>query len=455
MKLSVDSVKVVEVGPRDGLQNEKVVIPLQAKVSYIEALGDAGLKVIEAGAFVSPKWVPQMADTADVYAEIPKDPGVEYPVLVPNMKGLERAIEVGVKSIAIFTAASESFNKRNINMTIDESFENFAAVVPRALNEGMRVRGYVSTAFGCPYEGEVPPEKVLEVCARLLDLGCYEVSVGDTIGVGTPMQVQGVIGMLLQVIPATKLAMHFHDTRGTALANTLASLEMGIATYDASSGGLGGCPYAPGASGNMATEDLVYMLDHMAIETGLDLKRLVKASSIVAPYLDHPLPRRYLQACTRAAVPAAPATAAVQSSVPEVPRWENGWYVVPWQVIFRDVDSFGHVNNAVYLTYFEWARAQMWFDLTEAKGAPEDIGFIMPRAEVDYLAQLGLEPIDICVRVSEMRNTSLDTVYEIRRGEGQVAATGKVVVVLFDWHEQRKTPISDELRRKVRERCAS
>jgi len=302
MKINVDSVKIVEVGPRDGLQNEKVTIPTEAKVDYITALSDAGLRVIEAGAFVSPKWVPQMADTADVYRNIPKDPGVEYPVLVPNMKGLERAIDAGVKSIAIFTAASESFNKRNINMSIDESFDNFNEVVPRALDDGMRVRGYVSTAFGCPYEGEVPPEKVLEVCARLLDVGCYEVSVGDTIGVGTPMQVQGVIGMLLQVIPANRLAMHFHDTRGTALANTLAALEMGIATFDASSGGLGGCPYAPGASGNMATEDLVYMLDNMAIETGVDLNRLVAASKIIAPYLDHPLPGRYLQACTRGSV---------------------------------------------------------------------------------------------------------------------------------------------------------
>jgi isopropylmalate/homocitrate/citramalate synthase len=253
-----------------------------------------------------------MADTAAVYSEIPKDPGVEYPVLVPNMKGLERAIEAGVKSIAIFTAASDTFNKRNINMTIDESFENYAPVAARARAEGLRIRGYVSTSFGCPYEGEVPPEKVLEVSARLLDIGCYEVSVGDTIGVGTPMQVQGVIGMLLQVIPASRLAMHFHDTRGTALANTLAALEMGIATFDASSGGLGGCPYAPGASGNLATEDLVYMLDSMGIETGIDLKRLVKASSIVAPYLDHPLPGRYLQACTRSALPVATRTGAVQ-----------------------------------------------------------------------------------------------------------------------------------------------
>ena len=312
MRIPVDTVKIVEVGPRDGLQNEHVTIPTDAKIAYITALADAGLRVIEAGAFVSPKWVPQMADTAEVYANVPKDPGVEYPVLVPNMKGLERAIDADVKSIALFTAASETFNKRNINMSIDESFANYAPVAARARSEGMRVRGYVSTAFGCPYEGDVPPEKVLEVCARLLDIGCYEVSVGDTIGVGTPMQVQGVIGMLLQVIPASKLAMHFHDTRGTALANTLAALEMGVATYDASSGGLGGCPYAPGASGNMATEDLVYMLDHMAIETGVDLKRLVAASSIIAPYLDHPLPGRYLQACTRSRAPVAPATSAVQ-----------------------------------------------------------------------------------------------------------------------------------------------
>ncbi len=312
MKITVDTVKVVEVGPRDGLQNERVTIPTHAKVEYITALGDAGLRVIEAGAFVSPKWVPQMADTADVYRDIPKDPGVEYPVLVPNMRGLERAMEAGVRSIAIFTAASETFNTRNINMTIDQSFENYGPVAVRALSEGMRVRGYVSTAFGCPYEGDVAPEKVLEVSARLLDLGCYEVSVGDTIGVGTPMQVQGIIGVLLQVIPASKLAMHFHDTRGTALANTLAALEMGIGTYDASSGGLGGCPYAPGASGNLATEDLVYLLDGMAIETGVDLRKLVAASSIIAPYLDHPLPGKYLQASTRGGVPLASSSSAVQ-----------------------------------------------------------------------------------------------------------------------------------------------
>jgi len=312
MRILVDAAKIVEVGPRDGLQNEKVTIPTQAKIDYITALGDAGLRVIEAGAFVSPKWVPQMADSAEVYRNIPKDPGVEYPVLVPNEKGLDRALDAGVKSIAIFTAASETFNKRNINMSIDESFTNYAPVAVRARAEGIRVRGYVSTAFGCPYEGDVAPEKVLEVVARLLDLGCYEVSVGDTIGVGTPTQVQGVIGILLQVVPASRLAMHFHDTRGTALANTLAALEMGIATFDASSGGLGGCPYAPGASGNLATEDLVYMLDRMGIDTGVDLNRLVRASAIIAPYLDHPLPGRYLQACTKGTMPFATAGTAVQ-----------------------------------------------------------------------------------------------------------------------------------------------
>ena len=312
MRIPVESVKIVEVGPRDGLQNERANVATADKIEFVNRLSAANLPVIEVSAFVSPKWVPQMADTADVYREIPKDPGVEYPVLVPNMKGLERAIDAGVKSIAIFTAASDTFNQRNINMTIDESFANYAPVAARASAEGIRVRGYVSTAFGCPYEGDVPPEKVLEVTARLLDLGCYEVSVGDTIGVGTPMQVQGVIGILLQVIPARKLAMHFHDTRGTALANTLAALEMSIATFDASSGGLGGCPYAPGASGNLATEDLIYMLDHMGIETGVSLDRLVAASLIVAPYLDHPLPGRYLQASTRGAVPFATKGSAVQ-----------------------------------------------------------------------------------------------------------------------------------------------
>lgn len=298
MKINVERVRIVEVGPRDGLQNEKVIIPTDAKVEFITALADAGLRTIEAGAFVHPKWVPQMADTAEVFRRIPKDREIEYPVLVPNLKGLERALEAGAKSIAIFTAASETFNKRNINMSIDESFQNYAPVAGEALAQGMKVRGYVSCACGCPYEGAVSPDKVLEVTARLLDLGCYEVSIGDTIGVGTPLQVQGLIGLLLQVIPRSRLAMHFHDTRGTALANTLAALELEISVFDASAGGLGGCPYAPGASGNLATEDLVYLLEGMGIESGVDLSKLVEASSVIAPYLDHPLPGKYVQAST-------------------------------------------------------------------------------------------------------------------------------------------------------------
>jgi len=282
MKIVIDTAKIVEVGPRDGLQNEKVTIPTQAKIDYITALGDAGLRVIEAGAFVSPKWVPQMADSAEVYRNIPKDPGVEYPVLVPNEKGLDRALDAGVTSIAIFTAASETFNKRNINMSIDESFTNYAPVAARARAEGIRVRGYVSTAFGCPYEGDVAPEKVLEVVARLLDLGCYEVSVGDTIGVGTPMQVQGVIGVLLQVVPTSRLAMHFHDTYGQALANLYAGMEEGARVIDSAAGGLGGCPYAPGATGNVATEEVVYMLEGMGIATGVDMPKLVSATNEIS-----------------------------------------------------------------------------------------------------------------------------------------------------------------------------
>jgi isopropylmalate/homocitrate/citramalate synthase len=299
MKLDVDQVRIVEVGPRDGLQNEKVIIPLDAKVAFIEALADAGLKAVEAGAFVHPLWVPQMADSAEVYAKLAKRDGVDYPMLVPNERGLERAIECGVKSIALFTAASESFNKRNINMTIDESFEAFTPVALRARDEGIRVRGYVSCACGCPYEGAVAPEKVLEVTARLMDLGCYEVSIGDTIGVGTPMQVQGLLHLLTQVIPRKALAMHFHDTRGMAVANTLAALELGITAFDASAGGLGGCPYAPGASGNVATEDLVYLFDGLGIEHGVDLEKLIAAAAVIAPWLDHPLPGKVVQACTK------------------------------------------------------------------------------------------------------------------------------------------------------------
>ncbi|MBI2212732.1 MAG: hydroxymethylglutaryl-CoA lyase [Acidobacteria bacterium] len=303
MKLDVERIRIVEVGPRDGLQNEKATIALDTKVAFIEALADAGLTTIEAGAFVRPAWVPQMADSSEVYARITKRDGVDYPMLVPNEKGLDRAIECGVKSIAIFTAASESFNKHNINMSIDESFEEFAPVAARARSEGIRIRGYVSCACGCPYEGAVEPEKVLEVTARLMDLGCYEVSIGDTIGVGTPMQVQGLLYLLTQVIPRNCLAMHFHDTRGMAVANALAALELGITTFDASAGGLGGCPYAPGASGNVATEDLVFLFDGLGIDHGVSLDKLVAAARVISPWLDHPLPGKVVQACTKGTLP--------------------------------------------------------------------------------------------------------------------------------------------------------
>ena len=299
MKFDVESVRIVEVGARDGLQNEKVTIPTDVKVQFIEALADAGLTTIEAGAFVSPKWVPQMADTAEVLARLEDREGVDYPVLVPNLRGLERALEAGARSISIFTAASETFNRRNINMSIEESFEAFGPVVQRAREENLRIRGYVSCACGCPYEGDVAPERVLEVAARLLDLGCYEVSIGDTIGIGKPLQVQGLVDLLIQVIPIERLAMHFHDTRGMAVANTMAALELGVSVFDASAGGLGGCPYAPGASGNMATEDLVWLLDGLGIECGVDLDLLTRASSLISPWLDHPLPGKVVQACTR------------------------------------------------------------------------------------------------------------------------------------------------------------
>jgi len=289
-------VTVVEVGPRDGLQNEAAPLTVADRVAFCERLLDAGLQVVEIGAFVSPRWVPQMAGSDEVVRRVGRRPGAKTPVLVPNRQGFEQARAAGVKEIAIFTAASETFNKKNINATIDESFQRFAEFVPEAVNEGFWVRGYVSTCFGCPYEGTVKPAKVMEVARRLLEVGCHEISIGDTIGVGVPSQVTDLMGQLKEDVPASALAVHFHDTRGTALANVLAALETGIATVDSSAGGLGGCPYAPGASGNLATEDLLYMLHGMGIETGVDLGRVAAASRAIAPRLGHPLPSRYLQA---------------------------------------------------------------------------------------------------------------------------------------------------------------
>jgi hydroxymethylglutaryl-CoA lyase len=288
-------VTVVEVGPRDGLQNEERPLSVEERVRFCDALVAAGLPVVEVGAFVSPKWVPQMAGSAEVLRRVAKRPGVRLPVLVPNRRGYEEAAAAGAREVAVFTAASETFNRKNINASIDESFARFAEFVPEARSAGLRVRGYVSTCFGCPYEGAVAPERVLDVARRLEDAGCGEISIGDTIGVAVPTQVSDVMGRLRESLTGAALAAHFHDTRGTALANVLAALQAGIAIVDSSAGGLGGCPYAPGASGNLATEDLIYMLDGMCIETGVDLAALVAASRAAGAALGRPLPSRYLQ----------------------------------------------------------------------------------------------------------------------------------------------------------------
>jgi hydroxymethylglutaryl-CoA lyase len=290
-------VTVVEVGPRDGLQNEAVTLTVDDRALFCERLLEAGLRVVEVGAFVSPDRVPQMVDSDEVFQRVARRPDARLPVLVPNRKGFERARASDVREIAVFTAASETFNRKNINASIDESFARFAEFVPEAHKAEMWVRGYVSTCFGCPYEGAVDPGKVVEVARRLVDeTGCHEVSIGDTIGVAVPSQVEDLIGRLKAVIPVEQLAVHFHDTRGTALANVLAALQAGVATVDSSAGGLGGCPYAPGASGNLATEDLLYMLHGMGIETGVDLKKVALASRALGAHLGHALPSRYLQA---------------------------------------------------------------------------------------------------------------------------------------------------------------
>ena len=279
------SVRVVEVGPRDGLQNEANPVPLATKVELIDRLSATGLPVIEAGAFVSAKWVPQMADSAEVLARIKQKPGVSYPVLVPNTKGLEAALAAGAQEIAVFGAASESFSQRNINCSIAESLERFAHVTDAAQSAGLRVRGYVSCVLGCPYEGEIAPDAVAHVAEALIGMGCYEVSLGDTIGVGTPGKAQRMVETVAARVDLQHLAAHFHDTYGQALANLLAVLELGVGVVDASVSGLGGCPYAPGASGNVATEDVVYMLHGLGIETGIDLDKLVEAGAFISAAL--------------------------------------------------------------------------------------------------------------------------------------------------------------------------
>ena len=288
-------VSIVEVGPRDGLQNEKALITTADKIAFVDRLSAAGHRRIEVGAFVSPKWVPRMSDASDVFAGITRRAGVRYTALVPNRPGLARAIAAGVNEIAIFAAASETFSQRNINQSIEASLATYAEVCREALAMGVTVRGYLSTCFGCPYEGAIAPAQVATVARRLLDLGVFEVAISDTIGVAHPGQVPLVLDAVTAAVPLQQVALHFHDTRGTALANVLAGLDCGVTTFDSSAGGLGGCPFAPGAAGNLATEDLLYMLDGLGVETGVDISMVAAASRFIESRLNHSLPSRFLQ----------------------------------------------------------------------------------------------------------------------------------------------------------------
>jgi hydroxymethylglutaryl-CoA lyase len=282
---SSDHVRIVEVGARDGLQNEKTLLPAAVKIELIDRLSDTGLQTIEATSFVSPQWVPQLADAAEVFGGIRRKPGVSYPVLVPNMQGYQRALAAGATDVAVFTAASEAFNRRNINASIDESIERFAPVLEQARVDGVGVRGYVSTVLGCPYQGDVPVSDVVRVAQRLHRMGCHEISLGDTIGVGTPAKAQAMLRAVAGEVPMAALAVHFHDTYGQALANILACLEEGVRVVDSAVSGTGGCPYAKGATGNVASEDVVYMLHGMGLETGIDLDLLINTGAWLATQL--------------------------------------------------------------------------------------------------------------------------------------------------------------------------
>jgi hydroxymethylglutaryl-CoA lyase len=295
MKLP-DRVTIYEVGPRDGLQNEARQVSTVEKIRFIDALVAAGLHNIEITSFVSPKWIPQLADGSEVARGVRRPSGVRMSALVPNRRGLDNAMAAGMQEVAVFLSASETHNKKNVNKTIADTLTAFYEVVPPALAAGLKVRAYVSTVFGCPYEGDVNPQAVLDLSAKLVEMGVYQISMGDTIGVANPRQVEEVLGLVLAQHEADRIAVHFHDTQGTALANCLVSLTMGIRTIDSSAGGLGGCPYAPGAAGNLATEDLVSMLHAMGIETGVDLDRLVDASRLATAFVGHDLPSKYLKA---------------------------------------------------------------------------------------------------------------------------------------------------------------
>lgn len=295
MKLPAE-VTIYEVGPRDGLQNEARQVPTADKIRFIDALVAAGIRDIEITSFVSPKWIPQLADAAEVARGVQRPAGVRMSALVPNRRGLETALASGMKEIAVFLSASETHNKKNVNKTIAETLSAFADIVPAAVAAKVQVRAYLSTVFGCPYEGEVDPERSVELVGKLCEMGVYQVSVSDTIGVANPAQVEDVLGRVLSQHPSDVIAVHFHDTQGTALANCLVALQMGITTIDAAAGGLGGCPYAPGASGNLATEDVVAMLHAMGVRTGIDLDKLTQASRMASTFVGHELPSKYLKA---------------------------------------------------------------------------------------------------------------------------------------------------------------
>ena len=291
-----EQVSVYEVSLRDGLQNERATVPLRSKLRLADALVLAGLRRIEITSFVSPKWIPQLADADELAEHAKPPPGVTFSALCPNPRGLERARAAGMQEIAVFLSASETHNRKNVNKTVAETLAAFEETVRPAIGIGMRVRGYVSTVWGCPYEGDVDPKAAIAIAKKLFDMGCYQVSLGDTIGVGTPRRTEAVLQMALAEMPVGAIAMHMHDTRGTALANVLVGLEMGIRDFDASVGGLGGCPYAPGAAGNLATEDLVYMLHGMGVQTGVDLERLVEAGRVAESVVGRPLPGKVHQA---------------------------------------------------------------------------------------------------------------------------------------------------------------